>query len=129
MDGGVPTEKEILHELDELINLIPEDVIYNTPIKKQWQAFSEEIKDNVLLVDLTNNNAVLAYSINKQTHRINWIKHSTKEKDKAKNEKIGLEPVNTPLDITDVLYLLTHCTYNTTIAFMFVDVLIKLLHK
>lgn len=71
MDGGVPTEKEILHELDELINLIPEDVIYNTPIKKQWQAFSEEIKDNVLLVDLTNNNAVLAYSINKQTHRIN----------------------------------------------------------
>ena len=44
-DGGVPTEKEVLHALEELINLIPEDVIHNTPIKqKQWQAFSEEIK-------------------------------------------------------------------------------------
>jgi hypothetical protein len=121
MDGGVPNEKEILYELDELITLIPEDVIYNTSIKKQWQAFTEAIKDNVLLVDLTNNNAVLAYSINKQTNIINGIKHSTKEIDKVKNKKEGKEAVSSTLDLSDILYLLTHCTYNVPIVFMFVE--------
>ena len=30
---GIPTEEEILYNLDELIKDIPEEIIYNTPIK------------------------------------------------------------------------------------------------
>ena len=70
---------------------------------KQWQAFPEEIKDHDLLVELTNNIAVLAYSINKQTTIRNGIKHSTNERDKLKHKNAGIEAVSTPLDLTYVL--------------------------
>jgi hypothetical protein len=121
----MPSEKEILYELNDFIELIPADIIYNTPIKKQWRAFTEAIKDNVLLVDLTNNNAVLAYSINKQTNRVSGIKHKTQEKDKITNKKEGKEAESKTLERSDILYLLTHCTYNVPIVFMFINIDIR----
>ena len=78
-------------------------------------------KNNVLLIYLRNNNAVLAYNINKHTNWINGIKHSTAEEDKLRNKHSGKEAVSTPLDLTDALYLLTRCTYNVPIVFMFVE--------
>ena len=118
---GIPTEEEILYNLDELIKDIPEEIIYNTPIKKQWKAYTEAIKDNVLLVDLTNNAAILAYSINKQTNRISGIKHTTQKINIDKNKKENKNIETKPLELNDILYLLTHCTTDTQIILMLVE--------
>jgi hypothetical protein len=118
---GIPSEEEILYNLDELIKDIPEEIIYNTPIKKQWKAYTEAIKDNVLLVDLTNNAAILAYSINKQTNIISGIKHTTHKINIDKTKQEGNKTETKALELSDRLYLLTHCTMNTPIILMFVE--------
>lgn len=112
-NNELPTEEEILKELNYLESLLIEDIIYNTPIKEQWRAYTECIKNNVLLIDRTNNNILLCYSINRQTKRITGLLTQSRDK----NEEKQLKEINK----TDILYLLTHCTFNTNIKFIIMD--------
>ena len=113
-DNELPSEREILKELNYLESLLIPDIIYNTPISQQWRAYAECIKNNVLLIDRTNNNLLLCYSINKQTKRITGL--CTKSRDK--NEEKTLKEVNK----IDFLYILTNCTFNTEIKLIILDI-------
>jgi hypothetical protein len=125
---GIPTEEEILHELKTQIELIPENIIYNTPIEQQWKAYNEIINNNVLLIDITNNAAILCYSINRQTRRAAGILHTTsKDKDNTEEEEqtINKKHKTKPLDIKDILYMLTHTTGDVPIVIMFLEFYFK----
>jgi hypothetical protein len=105
---GLPTQHEIEHELSTQIEIIPQELIYKSSIKNQWKAYAEEIKNCLLLIDLTNNTILLSYTKNSTTGRSSGFL-SRKNKDSA-------------IDKTDILYLLSHATPNTEITLLFLDI-------
>ena len=44
---GIPSEEWIVHELTTQIEIIPENIIYNTSIELQWKAYNELINNTV----------------------------------------------------------------------------------
>lgn len=133
-NNTLPTEEEITNTLNELYEYLTDDVIFNTPIKQQWQVYTECITNNVVIVDLTNQSAVLCYSINSLTKRVSGLilnhpdfrkkkqKQNKQEQDNNEEEHVEEEEISkTQLDREDVYYLLTYCTMDVPILLIFMD--------
>jgi hypothetical protein len=56
--------------LDYLHDYMDKNIMFNTPISDQWRSYTENIKNNVLLIDLDGNSATLCYSINSITKKV-----------------------------------------------------------
>ena len=99
-------KKHVDSSINNLLELIPQQKTYCTPIKEQWGAYTEQIKYNFLLVDLDNNNCVLCYSTNKLTKRVSGV-------------------CIMDYKISDLHYLISKCTFNLEIFIIFVNFSIK----
>ena len=89
-NNTLPTEEEITTTSNELYEYLTDEVIFNTPINKQWQVYTECVTNNVVIVDLTNQSAVLCYSINSLTKRVSGLifNHPDfRKKNKKQNKK------------------------------------------
>ena len=87
-NNTLPTEQEITNTLNELYEYLTDDVIFNTPINKQWEVYAECIKNNVVIIDLTNQSAVLCYYINSLTKRVSGLILNHPDFRKKKRNKI-----------------------------------------
>ncbi len=98
----LPEKEEIDNSINYLYNLVPEHLTYCTPINKSWEAYTENIKSNYLLLDVDNKNVVLCYSVNKLTKRTSGII--------IENYKD-----------TDIFYLISKCLFNLPLTIVYVS--------
>ena len=98
----LPEKEEIEDSINYLYNLVPEELTYCTPINKSWEAYTEAIKSNYLLLDTDNKNVVLCYSVNKLTKRTSGI-IIEKYKD------------------TDIYYLISKCLFNLPLTIVYIS--------
>ena len=105
----LPEKDEIDESINYLYNLVPENLTYCTPINKSWEAYTEAINSNYLLLDVDNKNVVLCYSVNTLTKRTSGII--------IENYKD-----------TDIYYLISKCLFNLPLTILYVSYFNKEIH-
>lgn len=82
----IPDSKDVYYEnLDRLYKYISKEVIYSTPIEKQWESFQEKLSSSLLIYNKSNNSIYVVYWHNSLTKRYAWVKVGSLDERKIKH--------------------------------------------
>ena len=100
----IPDDGFIEEVLERIITYIPKDMVYSTSYADTWKTYCDSFKHSLVVVDRSNDSAIIVYSYNETTGNIsgqiveNWMKNN---KEKWCFDKLTLNG-NLPLDLIEV---------------------------